>query len=69
MLQWAAGRKSADKTIYYRHVVEATTVRSTGLVFSLMTKFTENPEGSDPQGTPYCSTGHGWFLFRRPLLL
>ena len=40
-------KKHKDKTRYYHHVLEAKIVTPTGLVFSLMTEFIENPE-EDP---------------------
>ena len=40
-------KKHKDKTLYYHHVLEAKIVTPTGLVFSLMTEFIENPE-DDP---------------------
>lgn len=43
-------KKHNDKTLYYHHVLEAKIVTPTGLVFSIMSEFIENPE-DDPAKT------------------
>lgn len=44
---YCLSKKHKDKTLYYHHVLEAKIVTPTGMVFSLMSEFIENPE-DDP---------------------
>ncbi len=44
---YCLSKKHKDKTRYYHHVLEAKIVAPTGMVFSLMSEFIENPE-DDP---------------------
>jgi hypothetical protein len=45
---YCLSRKHGSKTLYYHHVLEAKIVTPTGMAFSLMSEFIENPE-DDPE--------------------
>ncbi len=44
---YCLSKKHGNETLYYHHVLEAEIVTPTGMVFSLMSEFIENPE-DDP---------------------